>query len=137
MLKAIRNILWCMFLLSLCLCKAVWINTSKDNDSSVATSVDQLMLTSANATGWQPTGSPYAIYTAATLNQYLDGGDVPYIQNGGLINAGIQSMASGSKMVEFFCMDYGDQATAYSYFQTWVSTLTVTKKIPNYIATIV
>ena len=133
MLKAIRIILLGVLLLFLCLCKAVWINTSKDNDSSVATSVGQLMLTTADVTGWQQAGQPFAIFSAATLNQALDGGDIPYIQNGGLIAVGIQEMTgSGGKQVELFCIDYGAEATAFSYFQTWTVQLTVPKKIPNY-----
>jgi hypothetical protein len=135
MLKAIRIILLGVLLLFLCLCKAVWINTSKDNDSSVATSVGQLKIQPTDISGWQDDNAspPYAIFTSATLREAIDGGDGDFINHGGLIAGGIQSMmGANGKRIRSFSMDYGDQETALWYFQNLTSSITVRIHIPNY-----
>jgi hypothetical protein len=107
MIGRVINILLCAFFLSFCVCKTIWINTSKENDSIGATTVDQLQITSADVGGWQL--SDYNIYSATGLRGPLDGGADQYISSG-LIEAAIQNLTGSSgKILQAYCMDFGNE----------------------------
>jgi len=132
MVKGIWNVLLCMFLLSFCTCKTIWINTSKDNDSSGANSVSQLEIMPTDVTGWQQVAPPWSIISASNLHTVMDGGDILYIQNH-VIEAGIQYLQGpNSKQIQTYCMDFGNQINSHQMFLDQKQTAPVILNIPNY-----
>ncbi|MGB7568168.1 MAG: hypothetical protein WBM07_09925 [Chitinivibrionales bacterium] len=134
MLKVTGKFLLCSFLLSFCLCKTIWINTSKDNDLSGANSVAQLQIMPADVSGWQQSGgaSGWTILSASNLHTILDGGDMPYLQNH-LIEAGIQYLQGPSgKSLQVYCMDFGTETNSRQMVEDQKIQITTLLIIPNY-----
>ena len=135
MLKVTLKIAASSFLLTLCLCRTIWINTSKDNDLSSANSVGQLQITTMDVTGWRQTAGPtgFCIYSASNFNLDVDGGDRPYINNGGLIEIADQRLEGAStKQVMAWCMDFGDETMSRNMFKYQYNASTTRQDIPYY-----
>jgi hypothetical protein len=137
MIKAICNILLCSLCVFFCVCKTVWINTSKENDSVGATSVGQLQITPTDVSGW--TQSDFNTYPGATLRGPLDGGADLYMAGGGgpgegqMIDAAIQDMTGPSgKSLTAYCMDYGNEISAIGMQQVLVNSFSNLVNIPYF-----
>jgi hypothetical protein len=134
MFKVFCKIFLCALLLSFCVCKTIWINTSKDNDLSGANSVAQLQIMPTDVTGWQQTNgaSGWVIVSASNLHNYIDGGDMLYITNN-LIEAGIQTLQGPSgKLLTVYCMDFGTVKWSQKTVSDQRNTIAIPLDIPNF-----
>jgi len=133
MFKVICKILLCALLLSFCVCKTNWINTSKDNDQSGANSVSQLQIMPSDVTGWQQMNgaSGWLIVSGSNLYTVIDGGDMPYTKNH-LIEAGIQSLQGGQKLLTVYCMDFGIVANSKQMVEDQRNVYSPQLPIPNF-----
>jgi len=138
MTKINHTIIACSFLLTLCLCRTIWINTSKDNDLSTANSVGQLQISSMDVTGWKQTAGPtgFCIFSASNFNLDVDGGVQLYIQNG-LIEVADQRVEGASgKQLTSYCMDFGNEIAARKMFDIQKLSCSTLLNIPYYSDTV-
>jgi hypothetical protein len=133
MLKVFCKIFLCAVLLSFCVCKTNWINTSKDNDQSGANSVAQLQIMPSDVTGWQQTNgaSGWETYSASNLHNLIDGGDMQYTSRG-LIEMGQQTLGSGQKILIVYCMDFGNAANSKLMYGDKYNANSPLLAIPNF-----
>ena len=134
MLKVNYKLLLCAFLSSMCLCKIVWINTSKDNDQSLANNVGQLQITPTDVTGWKQIAGPtgFATFSASNFNQDVDGGDDQYKKHH-MIEVTDQRLEGASgKQLKSFCFDFGDKTNALDMFDEQAQLITTKLHIPYY-----
>jgi|GEM_PF-2162442 len=124
----------CVLVSSLCLCKMIWINTSKDNDQSLANNVGQLQITTTDVTGWKQIAGPtgFSTFSASNFNQDVDGGDVPYTKNGMIEVTDQRLEGSSGKQLKSYCMDFGDENKARTMFDDQITLITTRLHIPYY-----